>query len=49
MHVTNIQTTIHEAQPNPNPIRDALQTLPGAGAVEVVVQTDAGVTGRGNA
>jgi L-alanine-DL-glutamate epimerase-like enolase superfamily enzyme len=47
MVVTDIQVTVRQAQPNLEPIRDALQTLPGAGAVEVVVQTDAGVTGRG--
>jgi L-alanine-DL-glutamate epimerase-like enolase superfamily enzyme len=49
MRVTDIQVSAHQAPPNPNPIRDALQTLPGAGGVEVVIQTDAGVTGRGSA
>ncbi|MEI6502066.1 MAG: hypothetical protein WCP21_13695, partial [Armatimonadota bacterium] len=47
MIVTDLQITVRPVEPNPDPIRDALQTLPGAGAVEVVVHTDTGVTGRG--
>jgi len=46
MHVTAIEVTSRRHAPNPNPIRDALQALPGTGAVTVLVHTDAGVTGR---
>jgi L-alanine-DL-glutamate epimerase-like enolase superfamily enzyme len=49
MLVTGLEITANQAEPNPNPIRDALQTLPGAGSVEVVVESEAGVTGRGSA
>ncbi len=47
MKVTDIQVTVHRRDAKPDPIRDALQTLPGAGSVEVTVQTDEGVSGRG--
>ena len=47
MKVTHIEVTIEPATPNPNPIRDALQSLPGAGSVKVTVRTDAGVSGVG--
>jgi L-alanine-DL-glutamate epimerase-like enolase superfamily enzyme len=47
MKVTQIEITVQRREPNPNPIRDALQSLPGAGSVCVVVQTDAGVSGTG--
>jgi L-alanine-DL-glutamate epimerase-like enolase superfamily enzyme len=49
MKVTAVETRVHERAPNPRPIRDALQTLPGAGSVEVLVTTDAGIAGRGDA
>ncbi len=47
MKVTDVGVAVHRAAPNPDPIRDALQALPGVGAVEVRVDTDAGVSGRG--
>jgi L-alanine-DL-glutamate epimerase-like enolase superfamily enzyme len=49
MKVTSVETRVHERSPNPRPIRDALQSLPGAGSVEVIVTTDDGLTGRGDA
>jgi L-alanine-DL-glutamate epimerase-like enolase superfamily enzyme len=47
MHVTQLEITVHRREPNPNPIRDALQSLPGAGSVKVTVHTDKGISGRG--
>ena len=47
MKVTHIEVAIEPATPNPNPIRDALQSLPGAGSLKVTVRTDAGVSGVG--
>ncbi|MDH7568324.1 MAG: mandelate racemase/muconate lactonizing enzyme family protein [Armatimonadota bacterium] len=48
MKVTSVEVRVHRRAPNPNPIRDALQALPGAGSVEVLVHTDQGLTGRGD-
>ncbi len=48
MRVTDVQVTVHRRPPNPQPIRDALQALPGAGSVEVTVHTDEGVSGKGD-
>ena len=47
MRVTSIEVEVTRREPNPNPIRDALQALPGAGSVRVAVHTDEGVSGRG--
>ena len=47
MKVTKVDITVKPREPNPDPIRDALQSLPGSGAVQVVVHTDAGVSGAG--
>jgi L-alanine-DL-glutamate epimerase-like enolase superfamily enzyme len=47
MRVIRIETAIHPRSGAPRPTRDALQALPGAGGVEVLVHTDEGVTGRG--
>jgi L-alanine-DL-glutamate epimerase-like enolase superfamily enzyme len=47
MRVTQLDVNVHRRAANPDPIRDALQSLPGAGSVEVVVHTDGGVSGRG--
>ena len=47
MKIINLNITIHRRDPNPNPIRDALQSLPGAGSVQVTVETDTGITGSG--
>jgi L-alanine-DL-glutamate epimerase-like enolase superfamily enzyme len=49
MRITSIHTHLHLKEPSPEPIRDALQTLPGAGSVEVRVHTDDGLVGRGDA
>jgi len=47
MHITEIEVQVHKRAPNPKPIHDALQSLPGSGSVTVAVQTDTGVTGHG--
>jgi L-alanine-DL-glutamate epimerase-like enolase superfamily enzyme len=47
MHVTQLDITVRRRKPNPTPIRDALQSLPGAGSVKVVLHTDTGVSGSG--
>jgi len=47
MKVTQVDVTVHPREPNPNPIHDALQSLPGSGSVRVVVHTDDGITGTG--
>ncbi len=47
MHITQLDITVQERAPNPQPIRDALQSLPGAGSVQVTVRTDEGVSGVG--
>jgi len=49
MKVTRIETSIRVAEASRRPIRDALQTLPGAGSVDVVVQTSDGLVGQGEA
>jgi L-alanine-DL-glutamate epimerase-like enolase superfamily enzyme len=48
MEVTAVDVAIRRATPNPSPIRDALQTLPGAGGVRVTVHTDEDVSGTGD-
>ena len=47
MQVTSMEINVQRRPPNPNPIRDALQSLPGSGSVQVVLHTDTGVTGMG--
>ena len=47
MRVTDLEIAVHRGRPTPNPIRDALQALPGAGSVAVTVHTDDGVSGSG--
>ena len=49
MKVTQIDVTVHRREPSPNPIRDALESLPGAGSVTVAVHTDDGIVGAGDA
>jgi L-alanine-DL-glutamate epimerase-like enolase superfamily enzyme len=49
MKVTPVETVLRLREPSPSPIRDALQVLPGSGTVEVRVDTDDGLTGRGDA
>lgn len=47
MKVTQLEATVHRRTPSPDPIRDALQSLPGSGSVHVAVHTDEGITGSG--
>lgn len=47
MRVTDLEVTVRRTRPHPNPIRDALQSLPGTGSVRVVVHTEGEVTGVG--
>jgi L-alanine-DL-glutamate epimerase-like enolase superfamily enzyme len=47
--VTDVEISIQRREPSSNPIRDALQSLPGAGSVHVAVYTDSGIVGRGDA
>ena len=49
MKVTHLEITVQRRDPNPRPIRDALQSLPGAGTVQVTLHTDEGVSGKGEA
>ncbi len=49
MKITKVETRLHLSTPRSDPIRDALQTLPGAGSVEVLIHTDEGITGKGSA
>lgn len=45
--VRSIEVTLRRRNPNPDPIRDALQSLPGVGTVIVTVTSDDGTTGKG--
>lgn len=47
MRITELEIIVHRRPPKPSPIRDALQSLPGAGSVQVVVHTDEGASGSG--
>jgi L-alanine-DL-glutamate epimerase-like enolase superfamily enzyme len=47
MRITEIEVTVRRRPPDPDPIQDALQSLPGSGSVQVIVHTDEGVTGTG--
>ena len=47
MKVTNLEVIVERAESNPNPVCDALQVLPGAGSVRLIVRTDEGVSGAG--
>jgi L-alanine-DL-glutamate epimerase-like enolase superfamily enzyme len=49
MKIKSLEIEVTSQTPNPNPIRDALQALPGAGSVKVTVQTEDGVRGVGDA
>ncbi len=48
MKITQIDVATHPGRPNPNPIKDALQSLPGSGSVQVTVHTDEGISGVGS-
>lgn len=49
MKVIQLEVSVQRHAPNPNPIRDALQSLPGAGSVQVTIHTDEGISGKGEA
>jgi L-alanine-DL-glutamate epimerase-like enolase superfamily enzyme len=46
--VKSIDVTLRRRKPNPDPIRDALQSLPGVGNVVVTITSDEGITGQGD-
>lgn len=46
--VKSVEVSLNIRQPNPNPIRDALQSLPGIGSVVVNLTSDDGVVGSGD-
>lgn len=47
MKVTDLVVTTNRREPQPNPNRDAIQTLSSPGSVNVTIQTDDGHTGSG--
>lgn len=47
MRITNVEVIPMIQPPSPKPKRDALQSLPGAGAVKVLITTEAGIQGKG--
>lgn len=47
MQIKQLDVIVTHQEPNPMPIRDALQALPGSGSVQVRIETVDGVTGRG--
>jgi L-alanine-DL-glutamate epimerase-like enolase superfamily enzyme len=47
MKITDLKIDIQRRPPSENPKRDALQALPGSGAVSVTIETDDGFTGTG--
>jgi len=47
MKITQLEIIVHSREPASKPVRDALQSLPGAGSVRVVVKTDEEVSGIG--
>jgi len=49
MRIAKVDVVITTRTPNPQPNRDALQALPGSGAVKVIVETADGVQGMGGA
>jgi L-alanine-DL-glutamate epimerase-like enolase superfamily enzyme len=49
MKVTAVEVSVRRREPRKDPIRDALQSLPGSGSVQVTVLTDEGVSGTGEA
>ncbi len=46
--VKSIEVTLKKRTPNPEPVRDALQTLPGIGSVHVKITSDDGFSGTGD-
>jgi hypothetical protein len=49
MQITDVEASVQLKVPNPTPIADALQVLPGAGSVMVRLTTDEGISGEGAA
>jgi L-alanine-DL-glutamate epimerase-like enolase superfamily enzyme len=47
MKITKVETRLHRVTPRAEPIRDALQSLPGAGSVTVHIHSDEGFVGEG--
>ncbi len=47
MKITKVETQLYRTTPRAEPIRDALQSLPGAGSVKVYIHSDAGFIGEG--
>jgi L-alanine-DL-glutamate epimerase-like enolase superfamily enzyme len=45
--IKQMDIEIYHAIPNPHPIKDSLQTLPGAGSVKVILHSNDGVSGTG--
>lgn len=45
--VAKIDVSVMEVKPDPDPQRDALQSLPGSGSVQVTVTSEDGVSGAG--
>jgi L-alanine-DL-glutamate epimerase-like enolase superfamily enzyme len=45
--IIKIDVKMHKRNPNPNPVRDAIQSLPGVGSVEVTVTSDQNISGVG--
>lgn len=48
MKIESVTIEIFPQPPNPNPIRDALQALPGSGSVQVTITTEDGISGVGD-
>jgi L-alanine-DL-glutamate epimerase-like enolase superfamily enzyme len=46
--IKDLEVTLHRNDPNPNPIRDAIQILPGIGNVSVKVISEDGISGSGS-
>lgn len=46
MKITKVETRLHQVTPGAEPIRDALQSLPGSGSVTVYIHSDEGVVGE---
>jgi len=48
MKITRLETIVRKSKPAANPIRDALQALPGSGSVQVTVHADDEIAGIGD-
>ena len=45
VHIARCDITVHHTIPSTNPVRDALQSLPGAGSITVTLHANNGITG----